>query len=135
MWIFGFSLGVCPTELHNLVFPLEYLVSNKRQVLLRGIRLGGSTTLCFNCFHLVSIRCIRCCSPRTLTRGQAHAAPCAPAPLGVVPHARACSRLNTYACMLYPLPLSFALAHVRCALSCLSHLSMCVVLFLSLACS
>ena len=44
MWIFGFSPGVCPTELCNLVFSLEYLVSNGRQVLLGGIRLGGSTT-------------------------------------------------------------------------------------------
>ena len=44
IWIFGFSLGVCPMELHNLVSSLEYLVSNGRQVLLGGIRLGGSTT-------------------------------------------------------------------------------------------
>ena len=45
MWIFGFSLGVCSTKLHNLVSSLKYLVSNGRQVLLRGIRLGGSTTI------------------------------------------------------------------------------------------
>ena len=44
MWIFGFSHGVCLTKLHNLLFSLEYLVSNGRQVLLGGIRLGGSTT-------------------------------------------------------------------------------------------
>ena len=41
MWIFGFSLGVCSMELRNLVSSLEYLVSNGRQVLLEGIRLGG----------------------------------------------------------------------------------------------
>ena len=44
IWIFGFSLGVCLTELRNLVSSLGYLVSNERQVLLGGIRLGGSTT-------------------------------------------------------------------------------------------
>ena len=33
-----------PTERHNLVSSLEYLVSNGRQVLLGGIRLGGSAT-------------------------------------------------------------------------------------------
>ena len=44
MWIFGFSLGVCSTELRNLVSFIEYLVSNEREVLLGGIRLGGSTT-------------------------------------------------------------------------------------------
>ena len=44
MWIFGFSPGVCPTELRNLVFSLECLVSNGRQALLGGIRLGGSAT-------------------------------------------------------------------------------------------
>ena len=44
MWIFGFSHGVSPTELRNLVSSLEYLVSNGRQVLLGGIRLGGSAT-------------------------------------------------------------------------------------------
>ena len=42
MWIFGFSLGVCSTELCNLVSSLEYLVSNGRQVLLGDIRLVGS---------------------------------------------------------------------------------------------
>ena len=41
---FGFSLGVCPMELRKLVFSLEYLVSNGRQVLLEDVRLGGSTT-------------------------------------------------------------------------------------------
>ena len=45
MRIFGFSPGVFPTELRNLVFSLEYLGSNGRQVLLEGIRLGGSATL------------------------------------------------------------------------------------------
>ena len=30
MWIFGFSPGVGPTELSNLVFSLECLVSNGR---------------------------------------------------------------------------------------------------------
>jgi len=45
MWISGFSPRVCPTELRNLVSSLEYLVSNGRQVLLGGIRLGRSTTL------------------------------------------------------------------------------------------
>jgi len=45
MWVFGFSHGVCPTELRNLVSSLEYLVSNRRRVLLGGIRLGGSATL------------------------------------------------------------------------------------------
>ena len=44
MWIFGFSPGVCPTEPSNLVFSLECLVSNGRQALLWGIRLGGSAT-------------------------------------------------------------------------------------------
>ena len=44
MWIFEFSLVVCSTELRSLVSSLEYLVSNGRQVLLRGIRLGGSAT-------------------------------------------------------------------------------------------
>jgi len=34
MWIFGFSPGVCPTEPSNLVFSLEWLVSNERQALL-----------------------------------------------------------------------------------------------------
>ena len=34
-----------PTERHNLVSSLEYLVSNGRQVLLGGIRLGDSATL------------------------------------------------------------------------------------------
>ena len=42
IWIFGFSLGVCSTELRNLVSSLEHLVSDGRQVLLGGIRLGGS---------------------------------------------------------------------------------------------
>ena len=40
----GSLLGVCSTKLRNLVFFLEYLVSNRRQVLLGGIRLGGSAT-------------------------------------------------------------------------------------------
>ena len=31
MWIFGFSLGVCPMKLSNLVFSPECLVSNGRQ--------------------------------------------------------------------------------------------------------
>ena len=44
IWIFGFSLGVCSTEPRNLVPSPGYLVSNGRQVLLGGIRLGGSTT-------------------------------------------------------------------------------------------
>ena len=44
IWIFGFSLGVCPTELRNLMFSLECLVSNGRRALLGGIRLGGSAT-------------------------------------------------------------------------------------------
>ena len=43
MWIFEFSLGVCSMELYSLVSSLEYLVSNGRQVLLGGIRLGSST--------------------------------------------------------------------------------------------
>ena len=43
MWVFEFSLGVCLIELCSLVSSLEYLVSNGRQVLLGGIRLGGST--------------------------------------------------------------------------------------------
>ena len=33
---------MCPTELRNLVFSLEYLVSNESQVLMGGIRLDGS---------------------------------------------------------------------------------------------
>ena len=33
---------MCTTELRSLVSSLEYLVSNGRQVLLGGIRLGGS---------------------------------------------------------------------------------------------
>ena len=44
IWIFGFSLGVCPTKLRNLVSSLEYLVSNERQVFLGGIRLDHSAT-------------------------------------------------------------------------------------------
>ena len=44
MWIFGFSPRVCPMELRNLVSSLECLVSNRRQALLGGIRLGGSAT-------------------------------------------------------------------------------------------
>ena len=44
MWIFGFSPGVCPTEPSNLVFSFGCLVSNGRQALLGGIRLGGSAT-------------------------------------------------------------------------------------------
>ena len=40
---------VCLTELCNLVFSLECLVSNGRQALLGGIRLGGSAIAC----HLV----------------------------------------------------------------------------------
>ena len=42
MWIFGFSPGMCPTKLSNLVFSFGCLVSNGRQALLGGIRLGGS---------------------------------------------------------------------------------------------
>ena len=45
MWIFKLSLGVCSTELHSLVSSPGYLVSNGRQVLLRGIRLDGSATM------------------------------------------------------------------------------------------
>ena len=45
MWIFGFSLWVCSMEPLNLVFSLECLVSNGRQALLGGIRLGSSATL------------------------------------------------------------------------------------------
>ena len=33
---------MCSTELRSLVPSLEYLVSNGRQVLMEGIRLGGS---------------------------------------------------------------------------------------------
>ena len=44
MWIFEFSLGVCPTEPSNLVFSLGCLVSNGRRALLGDIRLGGSAT-------------------------------------------------------------------------------------------
>ena len=44
MWIFGFSLGVCPTGPCDLVFSFECLVSNGRQTLLGGIRLGSSAT-------------------------------------------------------------------------------------------
>ena len=44
MWIFEFSLEMCSTELRSLVSSLEYLVYNGRQVLLGGIRLGGSAT-------------------------------------------------------------------------------------------
>ena len=36
---------MCLTELRSLVSSLGYLVSNERQVLLGGIRLGGSATL------------------------------------------------------------------------------------------
>ena len=35
---------MCSTELRSLVSSLEYLVSNRGQVLLEGIILGGSTT-------------------------------------------------------------------------------------------
>ena len=44
MWIFEFSLGVCSMELRSFVSSLEYLVSNGRQVIMGGIRLGGSAT-------------------------------------------------------------------------------------------
>ena len=44
IWIFEFSLGMCSTELRSLVSSFEYLVFNGRQVLLGGIRLGGSAT-------------------------------------------------------------------------------------------
>ena len=44
MWIFEFSPGVCPTKPSNLVFSFGCLVSNGRQALLGGIRLGGSAT-------------------------------------------------------------------------------------------
>ena len=44
MWIFGFSPGVCPTELRNLVSSLGCLVSNGRRALSGDIRLGGSAT-------------------------------------------------------------------------------------------
>ena len=47
MWIFWFSLGVCSTELRNLVSSLEYLVSSGRQELLGGIKLDGSTTFAY----------------------------------------------------------------------------------------
>ena len=60
MWILGFSPRVCPTEPSNLVFSLECLVSNERRALLRGFRLGGSTTWasifaleCFGRRHLI----------------------------------------------------------------------------------
>ena len=51
IWIFGFSPGVYPMEPSNLVFSPECLVSNGRQALLGGIRLGGSATrrLCCTC--------------------------------------------------------------------------------------
>ena len=55
MWIFGFSLGVCPTELRNLVSSLEYLVSNGRRVLLGDIRLGGSATIWYSLFVLICL--------------------------------------------------------------------------------
>ena len=51
--IFELSLGVCSTELHSLVSSLENLVSNGRQVLLGGIRLGSSTTSRTTCESLV----------------------------------------------------------------------------------
>ena len=53
MWIFGFSPEMCPTELCNLVFSLECLVSNGRQTLLGGIRLGGSVTRAWACALLM----------------------------------------------------------------------------------
>jgi len=60
IWIFGFSLGVCSTELRNLVSSLEYLVSNGRQVLLGGIRLGGfGTTTGSTIIHSVQIPLLR----------------------------------------------------------------------------
>jgi hypothetical protein len=67
---------------------------------------------------IVSICCNRCCSPRALTHKQAHAAPSAPAPPGVVHHGGACSRLNICACALCSLSLSLIGA---CALCSLSH--------------
>jgi len=54
MWIFGFSPGVCPTEPSNLVFSFGWLVSNGRQALLEGIRLGGSATYSNKNFVYVS---------------------------------------------------------------------------------
>ena len=42
MWIFEFSLGVYSMKLCSLVSSLGNIVSNRRQVLLRGSRLGGS---------------------------------------------------------------------------------------------
>jgi len=52
MWIFRFFLGVCSMELRNLVSSLEHLVSNGRQVLLGGIRLGGSATRSMEVKHV-----------------------------------------------------------------------------------
>ena len=45
IWIFEFFLGVCSTELRSLVSSLGNLVSNGRQILLGGIRLGSSATV------------------------------------------------------------------------------------------
>jgi hypothetical protein len=65
----------------------------------------------FQLFCLVTVHCNRCCSPSTLTCGQARAAPGAPTTTGVVPHGGACSRLKTCACALCYLPLSRIGAH------------------------
>ena len=44
MWIFEFSPRVWPTEPNNLVFFLDYLVSNRRRALIGDIRLIGFAT-------------------------------------------------------------------------------------------
>jgi hypothetical protein len=71
----------------------------------------------FQLFHIVSVCCNRCSSLHALIRGQAHVAPGTLAPSGMVPHDRACSRLNTCACVLCSLPLSLAHWGTRVVLS------------------
>jgi hypothetical protein len=104
--------------------------------------LSGCSIYCSGYAHMLQMYvspcfqygCNRCCTPRALTCGQPRATPSAPTPPGVVPHCRACSRLNTCASALRSIPLSLALGHALCSLF-LSHWGSCTMLALSLACS
>jgi hypothetical protein len=64
--------------------------------------------VCFNCFTLFQYILTGAAPPCALTRGQARAAPGAPAPPGMIPYVGTCSQLNTCACTLCSLPLSRA---------------------------
>ena len=81
---------VCLIELHNLVSSLEYLVSNRRQVLPRGIRLDSSTTIG------------RCCD-REATRHGGLGAYLSPSVL-VMDQFAVCSHVMLNACLALSLP-------------------------------